>query len=450
MKKKILSLGIVAILVVMLFVLTGCGTDNKKENEDVNKTENEQTNEEVTNSKNEESGIEVSEVYATSDKYAVVSGTDNKYYIIDNTGKMQGQLNVDTLSSGNTNYTVKVTNEGNVLINSSSESNGTKIYDKTGKVIFEKTANEYYSELTDYNYTLKTTKTSDFETGNKLTTEIVDLTGKTIKTVNEEAKYYYIGGHIWLISEDGYKLYNDETDKTVEYSNGSDIAFNRNSISLNKSEETSYALSDGGVYYNKSIIILGNLKIIDKESEDVNFSDIQVIDKNYYYNKNDKTIYKWDGTKVKEITSGNGLNNIENIDGKYYVKSGTGYYYTMDNNFEQTSEPFKIESEKTLRTLSMAKDSIIVENQVSFEKGQYTGTWDHVYVYDYNGNMKQDLGEGWDATTDGASNFIYRVKRMKDTSLSERTGTVSTTNVGGQAHDEFINKNTGESLKIYK
>ena len=56
--------------------------------------------------------------------------------------------------------------------------------------------------------------------------------------------------------------------------------------------------------------------------------------------------------------------------------------------------------------------------------------------------MKQDLGEGWDATTDGASNFIYRVKRMKDTSLSERTGTVSTTNVGGQAHDEFINKNT--------
>ena len=94
------------------------------------------------------------------------------------------------------------------------------------------------------------------ETGNKLTTEIVDLTGKTIKTVNEQSKYYYIGGHIWLISEDGYKLYNDETDKTVEYSNGSDIAFNRNSISLNKSEETSYALSDGGVYYNKSIIIL--------------------------------------------------------------------------------------------------------------------------------------------------------------------------------------------------
>ena len=122
----------------------------------------------------------------------------------------------------------------------------------------------------------------------------------------------------------------------------------------------------------------------------------------------------------------------------------------MDENFEQTSEPFKIESEKSLRTLSMAKDSIIVENNVSFSKGQYSGTWDHVYVYDYNGNMKQDLGEGWDATTDASSDFIYRVKRMKDKSLSERTGTVSTTNVGGQLHDEFINKNTGESLKIYK
>ena len=448
MKKKILNLAIVVILASMLILLTGCGTTNTPENK--NNNQNEQTSENGENERNENSAIEVSEVYATSEKYAVVLGTDSNYYIIDNTGKMQGQLNVGTLSSSNGNYKVKITNEGNVLINSSGETNGSKIYDKTGKVIFEKTASEYYNELTDYNYTLKTTKTSDFETGNKLTTELVDLTGKVIKSVSEKAKYYYLGGHIWLISEDGYKLYNDSTDKTVEYSNGSDIAFNRNSMNLNKSEEKSYKLSDGGVYYNKSIIVLGDLKIIDKESENVNFSDIQVIDNKYYYNKEDKSIYKWDGTKVKEITSGNGLNNIENINGKYYVKSGTGYYYTMDENFEQTSEPFKIESEKSLRTLSMAKDSIIVENNVSFSKGQYSGTWDHVYVYDYNGNMKQDLGEGWDATTDASSDFIYRVKRMKDKSLSERTGTVSTTNVGGQLHDEFINKNTGESLKIYK
>ena len=318
MKKKILNLAIVVILASMLVLLTGCGTNNTQEKE--NSNQNEQISENGADERKEDSGIEVSEVYATSEKYAVVSGTDNNYYIIDNTGKMQGQLNVGTLSSSNGNYAVKVTNEGNVIINSSGETNGSKIYDKTGKVIFEKTAGEYYNELTDYNYTLRTTKTSDFESGNKLTTEIVDLTGKVIKSISEKAKYYYLGGHIWLISEDGYKLYNDSTDKTVEYSNGSDIAFNRNYMNTNKSEEKSYCLSDGGVYYNKSIIVLGDLKIIDKESENVNFSDIQVIDNKYYYNKEDKSIYKWDGTKVKEITSGNGLNNIENINGKYYVK----------------------------------------------------------------------------------------------------------------------------------
>ena len=84
------------------------------------------------------------------------------------------------------------------------------------------------------------------------------------------------------------------------------------------------------------------------------------------------------------------------------------------------------------------------------KQGGYSGTWDHVYVYDYSGNLKEDLGEGWDATSDGSSDFIYRVKTMTSRELNERSNTYSTKNVGNQTGDKFINKTTGEILKIYK
>ena len=444
MKKKILAISIVAMLITMLFVLTGCG-NKENQQEGTDQITEQETTENSKENKND--GMDVLEVYATSSKYAVVLGNDSNYYIINNNGKIQGQLNVSSLSSDNG---VKITDEGNVLINISNE--GTKIFDKNGKVIFEKTSSETYSTLTDYNYTIKTSKTSDFESGNKSTQEIVDLKGKTIKKIDDGDKYTYLGGHVWVVSDnDGYKLYNDETDKTADYENAYRLSSSGSSLNVNSSDDKSYCLSDGGVYYKKSAIILGDLKVIDKDSDDsIDFSEVVVIDSKYYYNKEDKTVYKWDGTKVKEISSGDGLNNIENIDGKYYVKSGTGYYYTMDDKFESTSEPFKIESEKSLRTLAMAKDSIIVENNVSFNQGGYSGTWDHVYIYDYDGNMKEDLGEGWDATTDGSSDFIYRVKTMKTRDLNERSNTYSTKTVGDQTGDKFINKTTGEILKIYK
>ena len=442
MRRKILILSIVAILIAMLVILTGCGNETKQLNSSQEATGDVTTE---NNSENKNNGIDVLEMYATSSQYAVVLGNDTNYYIINKNGKIEGQLNVSSLSDSSG---VKITNEGNVLINIENE--GTKIYDKNGNVIFEKTSNETYSTLTDYNYTIKKSKTSDFESGSTWTSEIVDLKGQTIKKLNNGDSYTYLGGHIWVVSDnEGYKLYNDKTDKSVNYANAYNLS-NETSYNVNKSDDKSYCLSGGGVYYKKSAIILEDLTVIDRESNSMDFSNVIVVDENYYYNKEDKTIYKWDGTKVKEVSSGDGLLNIEYIDGKYFVRSGTGYYYTMDDNFESTSEPFKIESEKNLRALAMAKNSIIVEEQVSMNQGGYSGTWDHVYVYDYSGNLKEDLGEGWDATSDGSSDFIYRVKTMTSRELNERSNTYSTKNVGNQTGDKFINKTTGEILKIYK
>ena len=431
MKKIFLSILTIILLSAMLVLLTGCGASKV----DV---------EQPTNNENKTASVEeidVIEVYATSDNYAIVRGNDSNIYIIDNTGKVQGQLESEPFNASTDSLKTKITNEGNALVLSSVGSNGTKIYDKSGNLIFEKTSSESYDELSDNNYTIKSTKTSDFESGSTTTREIVDLQGNVKKKIEGTDSYTYVGGHIWSISN-GHSFYNDDTDKS--FNNDTDLSYN-----FRNGDEKIYSLSDGGVYIKNTAIILGSGKIT-TNNENFKLSDIIAIDEDYYYNKEDKTVYKWDGTKVKELSSGDGATVIEKIDDKYYVKSGTGYYYTLDEKFESQSEPFKIESEKNLRTLTFGKDTIIVEQNVSFEKGGYSGTWDHVYIYDFEGNLKQDLDEGWDAQTDSTSNFIYRIKRLKDREYNERTGSVQTTTVGDQSHDGFINRTTGELLKIYK
>lgn len=431
MKKTVLTILTVLLLFAMLVLLTGCGASKVDVEQPTNNENKTATTEE----------IDVIEVYATSDNYAIVRGNDSNIYIIDNTGKVQGQLDSEPFNASTDSLKTRITNEGNALVLSSIGSNGTKIYDKSGNVILEKTSSESYDELSDDDYTIKSTKTSDFESGNTTTREIVDLQGNVKKKIEGTDSYTYVGGHIWSVSN-GRSFYNDDTDKS--FNNDTDLSYN-----FRTEDEKTYPLSDGGVYIKNTAIILGSGEV-KTNNENFKLSDIIAIDEDYYYNKEDKTVYKWDGTKVKELSSGDGAIVIEKIDDKYYVKSGTGYYYTLDEKFESQSEPFKIESEKNLRTLTFGKDTIIVEQNVSFENGGYSGTWDHVYIYDFEGNLKQDLDEGWDAQTDSTSNFVYRIKRLKDREYNERTGSVQTTTVGNQSHDGFINRNTGELLKIYK
>ena len=186
MKKKFV-VGIIVILVLTLVTLTGCG--NKEDN--IEKTGNSGT---VQNNDNQQmdnkEGIIVTNVYATSDNYAVVVA-DKKTYIIDNNGKQQGTIDFEISEGAN----IKINNNGYIYYEASYENN--KILDKTGKVILENNNDETYNYITENNYTLRTSKESSFENGESTKKEIIDLSGNVIKTIEEEKSYYYIGGDIW-------------------------------------------------------------------------------------------------------------------------------------------------------------------------------------------------------------------------------------------------------------
>ena len=146
MKKRILKIGIMLILMTMLFVLAGCGNEEKTESSAGTETNSNNTVQEVN-----EEGEDVTNVFATSDNYAVVEAND-KAYIINNNGEKQGTIDFEI----NDDAIVVVNNDGYVYYEVSNENN--KILDKTGKVILENNNNETYNYITENNYTLKTSK----------------------------------------------------------------------------------------------------------------------------------------------------------------------------------------------------------------------------------------------------------------------------------------------------
>ena len=184
----------------MLFVLAGCGNEEKTESSAGTETNSNNTVQEVN-----EEGEDVTNVFATSDNYAVVEAND-KAYIINNNGEKQGTIDFEI----NDDAIVVVNNDGYVYYEVSNENN--KILDKTGKVILENNNNETYNYITENNYTLKTSKESSFESGESTKKEIVDLSGKVIKTIEEETSYYYLGGDIWYCYGDDEFLFNENTD----------------------------------------------------------------------------------------------------------------------------------------------------------------------------------------------------------------------------------------------
>lgn len=165
MKKKILGVGVTIILIAMLILLTGCGnenteiTDNGVQNTDDTKVSQEERTE-----------IQVKEVKAVSENYAVVTGYDNSTYIIDKEGNYQGTI---PLSNDN----VLINNDG--YIATKPEMSKVNIYDKTGKELFKTDdTNKFYFVITDSNLLLRRTTESSFS-GNTSKTEIIDVDGNT-------------------------------------------------------------------------------------------------------------------------------------------------------------------------------------------------------------------------------------------------------------------------------
>ena len=73
------------------------------------------------------------------------------------------------------------------------------------------------------------------------------------------------------------------------------------------------------------------------------FDILGIINDKYFYAETDNDnygIYDMKGKLVKDLTEG-GISYIFENDDVYYVKSNTGYIYTLDSNFEYITEPIK-------------------------------------------------------------------------------------------------------------
>ncbi len=201
MKKKILILGIIAILIAMLCFLTGCGNNNTINN--VNS--NDDSGKSVENF--DKVTTVATKVYAVSCEYAVVEGKDNNVYVIDKKGNYQGTLNI---SINEDKDTIEINNDGYIYYRRAEDSSS-KILDKTGNGIYESTSNVSYYNITDYNYTLRKSEISDFENGSSTKYEVIDLSGNII--IELESNETYLGGHIWASSS---KLTNDVTGAIIQ------------------------------------------------------------------------------------------------------------------------------------------------------------------------------------------------------------------------------------------
>lgn len=413
MKKKIICVAVIVIIVILLFMIA-IFKNNKKQAQGVETgaISQESTGESLTKSGE---GKDVTNVYAASENYAIVVA-DGTTYIINNKGEQQGIIDFGIEDESE----ITINNNGYIYYSY----NGNKILDKTGKIVFESDNATNYKYITENNYTLRTSKVSDFETGSSSKREIIDVSGNVIKTLDESMTY--IGGCIWYTSG---KLYNEKTGESVEKT------FN------NTDDKTYYSLEDGGVF-SDTLYITGSLNVVEYSS-----GDIEYVSDKYYYNSEDYSIYTYDGNKVKEFSSGEGLSNIYYTGEKYYVRSGTKYFYVLNSNLEQIQEPNALEDVPSGLS-EIGNNCILTRKQEKFSSKGYEGYWNHFYLYDYNGSLVEDLGDGWGSVKDIGRN-IAKISRVSSTEYNEKTGNRDTIYYGNQTNDKYINLYTGTLLKVY-
>jgi len=366
MRKKLLCF---LLCVVLVIGLTACGNKNSQTKDGSNTSSSSSgSNKEAT------SEITVTNLYASSSNYAVVKGEDNNKYIIDKEGKMQGKITIDIVKSekkdnitiSNNNDKVKINKNGYIYYSNYGHDKS-MIIDKNGKTIYEGTSTISYTGITDDNYTLRRSETSDYEKGTSIKYELIDMEGNVIKEV----------------------------------------------------DSSSY---------------------LDEEE-----SDCITVNEDYCFNSDDSSFYDNNGTKVKEITSGNGLSSVYYEDDKYYACSNTKYCYVMNTSFETIVEPFQTEISNIG---TVGKDCVITYESESFNDGTYSGSLKHFYLYNFDGKLVEDLGKDWGKVS--ASGFVATIERQYSIEYNERTGANDTIYMGSQISDSYVNLHLGEVLKIYQ
>ena len=338
MRKKILSLGIIGVLLIMLFVLTGCG-DKTTTNTNKSSNNNESSN---VNQENR-TGIAIKNIVQKfTDGLAVVEDSNENQYVIDENGVV--------IYENTTNKDIYISN-GYISV-------GNYIYDNKGNEVTHN-ENKDYKNVSKSGFVAVTDTTEDIS-GTKSDNRVEDLKGNVI---SDSYGVYDVN----YLFEDYFVAYDHEKDKdilinakTKETQNLSDVLTDYNDKGdLPSAEKIGewYLIKCSGNddwYAKNDFSKAVSLKqYFDDYSYKCDYFVLEkyIIGKGTQGGNSDLTkAFDLDGNVVKDFSEIGGILSIEDYNNTIYAISGTGYIYTMDENFNYIKEPEKSEYNSLIKT----------------------------------------------------------------------------------------------------
>lgn len=386
MKKKILSLGIVAVLIVMLVTLTGCGEKETTNENQKNPIENSET---ATTQQNNE-GVNISKVIsAFSNGYAFVQGEDGIYYIIDEKGNSTYEIN---------NYNEETTTFSNGYL-SINESKKNYVLDNTGKEILS-SENKTYGAVSKSGYISVVTKEESIA-GIKMILTIEDLKGNIIYTGKAQNRYdsKYIGEDVYCIDGDGI-LINAKTGTTYSYDKGINNTFSQVNDTWIHQES----------YYGKYITYDLKTEVSDEANYEETTAKLNIISGSNKYlfgtttaYSNKAGVFDYNGKLIKNFEDLGGIHAMFEYNDVLYVVSETRYVYTMDTDLNIIAEP---QTDRYSSIVGSTSKGIIAFNKISNEYVAIDKDLNEISKFENLNKLSQYTLE-----TDIDNKFIYGVSR---------------------------------------
>lgn len=310
-------------------------------------------------------------------------GTQYIYSIIDKDGKVYGSF-----LSASAKVSAVMNNDGMCSLTALDRNNKPMtdkhvILDKHGNILFQndeepdKNGNQVlYEDVTASGNLLKKILKSDFEHGDYVILEFVTVNGKTKKLME--------GGYIHLSKvsgyEDYYKFscgYEDDRDSRTEGM----IDMKTGDILTEEEYEEIY---ENSLKYEYAALG-ANIDMEALGSKDASnpLKKGTWLNANYVIYKD--VIYDNTGEKIKTLDAGRGVENILYANDYYWIVSKTGWYYVLDNKFNQILEPVKFEENDNYL---LTEYGLLIQSETINADGKRESEFT---LYDENGKIIMEL-----------------------------------------------------------
>ena len=423
MKKKILTLGVIILLVSLSVILTGCENNSKEKNEIST-----ETNEQIS----KETGIEITKVTERfSGGVAIVEDGNERQYGIDENGKVicENEVTEYLDSASKANGDTMYASNGYITLNSKDK--GNYIYDSKGKEIAH-SENKKYGKVSKSGY-INVIAMNEDVSGQSYVAQIEDLEGNKISETYKSFGPTAGSPEITYLFEDFFEIYDRETE---EY-----LLINAKTKELKKMTDVIDGFDTKYVKTLEYVDTYDNWYSVKNESNDYWFikKDFsKVVEGTQYYedykyacntivldkylighgeqggNSEQTKAFDFDGNMVKDFSDIGGIKVMQVYNNVIYVITDTGYIYTMDENFDYISEPIKTEYTNLLKTedgIWGANGSNINNSQINLLDDKLQTKKEISVKTDNLSEMTGD-GEKWIyKTVNEVTSFVYNVEK---------------------------------------